>query len=116
MKLPKLALASDSLPPRMTLAVVNSHYSAREISEMASVFVRSEEVHQHSMDMISANLTDTEAVEVLQNSSLGNATGMPQVMGLILGNKQLRAQSLQVAKGFGGVDGARKLLNEMIHE
>jgi len=105
---------SGSSHPQLTLAV--AHKSVEAISEMEAVFVRSEERHHQSMDEISKRLTLTGAAEVVRNSTLANASSLKQIIGLLSGSQRLRAQNAHGSDGFGGLDGARKLLNEMIHE
>jgi hypothetical protein len=103
--------------PHLNLAIVT--HTAYEIAEMEAVFDRSEAVHHHSMDEISKGLTIPKAVEDLENSSFANTSSLntvKQVASLIIGNQSLRAVRVEKLKGFGGLDGARKLLNEMIHE
>merc|ERR1719310_463843 len=83
---------------------------------MESVFVRSQEVHQHSIDTISKELTLPKAIQVVQNSSLVNSTSLKQISQITTfldSSKQFRKVN---TSGFGGIEGARKLLNEMIHE
>jgi len=121
----KMALAVDAAHPKMTLAVAGSDVKSvdgsdvKSLTEMETVFVRSDEVHRHSMDEISKTLTFPKAMDMIQHSTLANANSvLGKVTGLLSGSSQnLRAAS-GAAKddGFGGIDGARKLLNSMIHE
>ena len=60
-------------------------------------------------------MTQPKALEVLQKSSLVNSSTLSKVTGLLTGSQNLRKQ-LSAADGFGGLDGARRLLNGMIHE
>merc|ERR1719428_519996 len=50
-------------------------------------------------------------MDVLQRSEFSK-----KITSLIVGGSSLRSANIHVAKGFGGLDGARKLLNDMIHE
>merc|ERR1719502_2103056 len=62
------------------------------------------------MDSISKRMTVPKAIDFLKKSHLDNKALM-QVAGQLAG-KQLR----QPGKGYSGIDGARKLLNDMIFE
>merc|ERR1719345_195266 len=98
----------------MTLAVAGSAVKTSSDMEMAQTFARSDEVHQRSMDAISKNLTLPKAMDVIQHSSLTDSKStMSQVTGLMSGSQNLRAAK---DTGFGGLDGARRLLNSMIFE
>merc|ERR1719326_1277376 len=77
------------------------------------VFARSEETHARAMAEISESLTVTKAIETLQHSSVMNASTLKPFANL-LSAKALRSQ--HDLNGFGGLDGARRLLNEMIEE
>eukprot|EP00427_Karlodinium_veneficum_P027639 CAMPEP_0169220120 /NCGR_PEP_ID=MMETSP1016-20121227/20345_1 /TAXON_ID=342587 /ORGANISM="Karlodinium micrum, Strain CCMP2283" /LENGTH=222 /DNA_ID=CAMNT_0009298239 /DNA_START=72 /DNA_END=737 /DNA_ORIENTATION=+ len=80
------------------------------VQTLAHSFSRSEKVHQASMTSISRSLSFEKSVEVLKkNSKLPPA--LAQVTNMVLGGN-LRKQP----KGYSGVDGARKLLNDMIFE
>merc|ERR1719504_263974 len=79
---------------------------------MEQAFFRSEQAHAQSMDTIMSSMTPTKAVEVLKKSGLATPDLM-QVANLALGKQSsLRKQP----KGYSGLDGARKLLNDMIYE
>jgi len=115
----KMALAVDAAHPKMTLAVAGSDVKSvdgsdvKSLTEMETVFVRSDEVHRHSMDEISKTLTFPKAMDMIQHSTLANANSvLDKVTGLLSGSSQnLRAVSSAVKDdGFGGIDGARKLL------
>merc|ERR1740130_366478 len=98
----------------MTLAVAGSAVKTFSEMEMAQTFARSDEVHQRSMDAISKNLTLPKAMDVIQHSSLTDSKStMSKVTGLMSGSQNLRAAK---DTGFGGLDGARRLLNSMIFE
>merc|ERR1740138_1790711 len=79
---------------------------------MAEVFRRAERSHQESMTAISKRMTVPKAVEVLEKGGASNPA-LIQVANLALGKQtSLRKQP----KGYSGIDGARKLLNDMIYE
>jgi len=86
--------------------------SSSDTEAMEEVFYRSEEAHTHSMDSITSSMSTANAVQVLEKSSLATPDLM-QVANMALGKQQnLRKQP----KGYAGLDGARKLLNDMIYE
>merc|ERR1719272_1304484 len=98
----------------MTLAVAGSAVKTFSDMEMAQTFARSDAVHQRSMDEISKNLTLPKAMDVIQQSGLTDSKStMTKVTGLMSGSQNLRAAK---DTGFGGLDGARRLLNSMIFE
>jgi hypothetical protein len=111
---PKMTLATVD-NPKMTLAVVGYDAQAiHSISEMQSVFDRSDDAHQQSMSAISKVLTLPEALKALQNTSMGDNAVLKSVVGMISTGNQKALRSKQ--SGFGGLNGARDLLNDMIHE
>jgi hypothetical protein len=85
---------------------------AMSVENMAMAFSRSEKVHQQSMASISRSLSLEKSVEVLNKSSK-LTPALAQVTTMVLGG---RAQLRKQPKGYSGVDGARKLLNDMIFE
>jgi hypothetical protein len=96
----------------MTLAVAATDVTT--FSEMEKVFARSEDTHQSSIEAISKSLTLPKAMEVVQRSTLSNAdANLAKVTSLLTGSQNLRSKKND---GFGGLDGARRLLNDMIHE
>jgi hypothetical protein len=103
--------ASDGDAPHhtMTLSVVSA--KVETFAEMERVFRRSDEAHQQSMDQISQSLTLPKAMEVMEHSNFSK-----RITSLVVGGKSLRSANIHVADGFGGLDGARKLLNDMIYE
>merc|ERR1719454_613529 len=79
---------------------------------METVFSRSDRVHQESMAAISRGMTVPKAVMVLRKNNLATPE-LVQITNMALGGKSnLRKQP----KGYSGIDGARKLLNDMIFE
>jgi hypothetical protein len=105
---------SDSSPDhhKMTLASAGSNVVA--FSEMEKVFARSDATHQSSMTEISKSLTFAKAMEVVEDSKLTHASAnVGNVKSLLSGKQNLRNHKHD---GFGGLDGARLLLNDMIHE
>merc|ERR1719329_1519046 len=97
----------------MALAVAGA--KVETLSEMERVFARSEETHQESMNKISKSLDFKAAMNVVQHSTSPDASStLAKVQSLISGGKKLRINSND--DGFGGLDGARRLLNGMIHE
>jgi hypothetical protein len=90
----------------------NTLSDGMSVQTMAKAFARSEKVHQESMASISRSLSLEKSVEVLEKNNKLPPT-LAQVTDMVLGgNVHLRKQP----KGYSGVDGARKLLNDMIFE
>jgi hypothetical protein len=94
--------------PRMSLTVVAQ--KAQEVAEMEKVFARSAEEHDRAMNEISKTLTLPKAVKALERSAFNSSAPLKQITGFLTGAQKLRQN------GFGGLDGARKLLNGMIYE
>jgi len=69
------------------------------------------EANTQSMASIMSSMSPNKAVEVLKKSSLATPE-LIQIANVALGKSRLRKQP----KGYGGLDGARKLLNDMIYE
>jgi len=80
---------------------------------MEEVFLRSEDAHKQSMESILSSMSLAQAVQNLEKSNVSTPELM-QVANLAMGkaNTNLRKQP----KGYAGLDGARKLLNDMIYE
>merc|ERR1719162_1814491 len=96
----------------MTLATASTKVQA--FSEMEKVFGRSQETHLQSMDAISKNMDFGKAMDVVQRSPSNSASSaMSKIQSLIGGSQHPRSAK---DDGFGGLDGARRLLNDMIHE
>jgi len=82
------------------------------IQAMETTFARSEKTHAENMNAITSTMTVSKAVEVLQKHNL-SSPALTQVTDMALaGAHNLRKQP----KGYSGLDGARKLLNDMIFE
>jgi len=86
--------------------------SASNTKAMEEVFVRSGKAHKQSMASIMSRMTLAKAVQSLEKSNLSTPELM-QVADMAMGktSKNLRKQP----KGYSGLDGARKLLNDMIY-
>jgi len=82
------------------------------IQSMQQVFARSEESHQHSMTAIMGSLTVSSAVDALRKSHVMTQS-LEQVADVALGHKKTFHNQ---PKGYSGIDGARKMLNDMIYE
>jgi len=82
------------------------------VENMAGLFARSEQTHQQSMATISSSLSVSKAAEVLGKSAMNTPALADAVTIALTGQSHLRKQP----KGYSGVDGARKLLNDMIFE
>jgi len=80
--------------------------------DMQQLFFRSEETHAQSMASIMDGMSPSTAVQIIGKSSLATPELM-QAANMALGKQSsLRKQP----KGYSGLDGARKLLNDMIFE
>jgi len=80
--------------------------------DMEQLFFRSAETRAQSMASIMDSMSPSAAVQVIGKSSLATPDLM-QVANIALGKQSsLRKQP----KGYAGLDGARKLLNDMIFE
>jgi hypothetical protein len=84
------------------------------LESMESIFQRSEKVHQDSISQISKTLTLEKAVDVLSKSSASNPA-LTQVTNMLLGKGDHQRLHKQ-PEGYSGVEGAKKLLNDMIYE
>merc|ERR1719157_513035 len=60
-------------------------------------------------------MTQANAIELIQKSPFGSNPTLKQLTGL-LSNRQSLRKNLNGQDGFGGLDGARLLLNDMIYE
>jgi hypothetical protein len=99
--------SSEVDKPHLTLSVVGTHTDT--VAELQKVFARSGEAHTNSMKAISQSLTFPSAMDVLKRGPFSK-----KITSLIVGGTNLRTSNIHVGKGFGGLDGARKLLNDMI--
>jgi len=91
---------------------IGAMISSTDTDAMEEVFLRSEETHKNAMTSIMKSMSVAKAVDVLQKNNL-TSPGLMQVTNMVLGGKSnLRKQP----KGYAGLDGARKLLNDMIFE
>merc|ERR1719387_1973438 len=90
-----------------------SSSSSSDAKVMEEVFLRSDETHKQSMESILNSMSLAQAVQSLEKSQLSTPELM-QVADMAMGKtgKNLRKQP----KGYAGIDGARKLLNDMIYE
>jgi len=88
-------------------------FSSSDTKAMEDAFLRSDEAHKQSLDSIMSTMTLSKAVQTLERSHLATPDLM-QVANMAMGkgSSNLRKQP----KGYSGLDGARKLLNDMIYE
>merc|ERR1719428_401199 len=83
------------------------------VEAMQEVFARSDEAHTLSMDALMKTMTVEEAHAVLQKSNLSSPALM-EVIDMVNGaHGKLRKAA---PKGYAGVDGAKKMLNDMLYE
>ena len=100
----------------MTIALASSEAAQLNLlsnaKAMEQAFLRSDETHAQSMAAIMSSMSSTRAMEVLEHSK-SSTSELLQVANMALGKQSaLRKQP----KGYSGIDGARKLLNDMIYE
>merc|ERR1719440_2271312 len=87
-------------------------WSSANVQAMEKVFDRSEQAHKASMNAMMRTMTITKAARILEKSKLNNKQ-VAQVTSMIHKHRHnLRKQP----KGYSGIDGARKMLNDMIFE
>jgi len=83
------------------------------IMAMEKVFARSETAHMQSMSKIMSGMTSNKAWQVLEKHNL-TTPALIQIKSRIHGKQSsLRKTSPQ---GYSGVEGARKMLNDMIYD
>jgi len=80
------------------------------LGQMEQVFARTETIHAASMASISKSMSEEKAWDVLKKNNLTS----PALMEVANLGKQVNLR--KQPKGYGGLDGARKLLNDMIFE
>jgi hypothetical protein len=82
------------------------------VEDMEKVFDRSDKVHEASMSAIMSSMSSAQALQILEKAN-GTTPQLMQVAKLALGSQMNLRKPL---KGYSGIDGARKLLNDMIYE
>jgi hypothetical protein len=93
-------------------AELNKLKEGMSVEAMQEVFARSDEAHTLSMDALMKTMTVEEAHAVLQKSNMSSPALM-EVIDMVNGTHgKLRKQP----KGYAGVDGAKKMLNDMLYE
>merc|ERR1719271_2365209 len=79
---------------------------------MEKVFARSEQTHKASMNAMARTMTTFKAIRILEKNHL-HKKEVAQVTSMMHKHRHnLRKQP----KGYSGIDGARKMLNDMIFE
>merc|ERR1719424_121917 len=81
---------------------------------MGRVFSRSDMTHRQSMEKISKSLSLPNALEIANSALPKSGSALAKITSLLSGSKSLRSNNKD--DGFGGLDGARVLLNSMIHK
>merc|ERR1719310_1821233 len=76
---------------------------------MEEAFLRSEKAHAESMDKMMKTMNTEKAFAILAKNNLTNPS-------LVEMKKGLQGHLRKQPKGYAGIDGARKLLNDMIFE
>jgi len=104
---------TSALASNLTLVNVGSGAGSDAISAMDKVFARTEEAHQSSMDTIMKTMTLKQAMQVLPNSA-----ALQQVESMITDQTGVHnnLRKKKQPSGYGGLAGARKMLNDMIYE
>ena len=101
-----------------SLASVSVEEDALSVSEMQSVFARSEKAHLHSMNQISKSLTMPKAMGIL--NQLTNSSALEDVVSFWMNGQDAKTSFMAKGKkqpsGYSGIDGARQLLNDMIYD
>jgi hypothetical protein len=85
------------------------------VDSMENVFMRSDKLHQDSISEISKTLTLEKAVDVLRNSSVSNPA-LTRVTDMLLKSQGKDHHFRKQPEGYSGVEGAKKMLNDMIFE
>jgi len=88
---------------------------AAAVSRLEKIFARPTAVHVQSMLEISTGLTMARALQVVEQKRLMNSSMLGEMQFLLSGAKQLR-YGKHKKPGYSGIDGARKMLNDMIFE
>jgi hypothetical protein len=94
----------------MTSLLIGGALSVDEnahVESLAMAFARSEKSHLESMAALSRSMSYSKAVEVLHKHNI-ITPALAQITNMVKGHKQ--------PKGYAGVEGAKKLLNDMIFE
>merc|ERR1719487_1973062 len=108
--------SSDVAP--FSLAGVGTEFGSLSVEDMRNVFVRSAEAHANSLDKITKSLTLPKAIDLLHAGSFSNSSQFEHIASLVAGGQLTKTSALRKKQptGYSGIDGARKLLNDMIFE
>merc|ERR1719446_304075 len=97
---------------RATNEARSGMWSSMHMQAMEKVFARSEQTHKASMNAMARTMTTFKAVRILEKNHL-NKKEVAQITSMMHHRRHnLRKQP----KGYSGIDGARKMLNDMIFE
>jgi len=86
--------------------------STASVEEMQQVFARSDKAHAESMAAIMKSMSSEHAWNVLDKNNMTSPALVEVKSELLEKQSNLRKQP----KGYAGLEGARKLLNDMIYE
>jgi len=86
--------------------------NANDLESMQEVFYRSEETHKVSMSNIMESMSSARALQILEQNNKTTPQLLSVAKMVLDKQKHLRKQP----KGYAGIDGARKMLNDMIFE
>jgi len=106
---------STSMRVLVTIFAISSVHAANDaeaLDAMQEVFARSDRVHSESMAAIAKSMTPQAAWQVLEKNNLTTPALIAMASDLHGNHAHLRKQP----KGYSGLEGARKLLNDMIFE
>merc|ERR1719487_799131 len=108
--------SSDVAP--FSLAGVGTEFGSLSVEDMRNVFARSAEAHANSLDKITKSLTLPKAIDLLHAGSFANSSQFEHIASLVAGGQLTKTSALRKKQptGYSGIDGARKLLNDMIFE
>jgi hypothetical protein len=113
---PKMALsvAKENVEHPKTMALSVAKANTEDAATVwGKVVYSSEEDQKARMEVMSKSMTTSRAIEILQTSKMLNSSNLAQVTGLLTSKQNLRTNKND---GFGGLDGARLMLNDMIYE
>jgi len=104
-------LLDTEIPTQLLDMEAAAAEQAAQLEAMESTVYRSEETHQQSMASMTSTMTSVDAVAILEEKNMTTPALMEAATFAFGQQNRLRKHS-----GFGGLDGARKLLNNMIFE
>jgi len=104
-------LLDTEIPTQLLDMEAATAEQAAQLESLESAVYRSEETHQMSMASMLSSMTSVDAVAILEERNRTTPALMEAATFAFGQQSNLRKHS-----GFGGLEGARKLLNDMIYE